>query len=63
MYRYFVFTLNMQRDMPMCSQHRLLWRNKKNINLGPVVQNITKLLANVKLISILKYGKYIDIFC
>ena len=29
---------------------------------GPVVQNLTKLSAIVK-ISILKYGKYIDIFC
>ena len=31
-------------------------------NLDPAVQNLTKLLANVK-VSILKYGKYIDIFC
>ena len=30
-------------------------------NLGRVVQNLTKLLASIK-ISILKYGKYIDIF-
>ena len=36
---------------------------KENIYLGPVVQNLTKLLANMTLISILKYGKYIDIFC
>ena len=32
-------------------------------DLGPVVQNLMKLLANVIKISILKYGKYIDIFC
>ena len=29
---------------------------------GPVVQNLTKMLANVTLHSVLKYGKYIDIF-
>ena len=31
--------------------------------LGPVVENLTKLLVNVTLKFLLKYGKYIDIFC
>ena len=33
-------------------------------NQGSAVLNLTKLLADIDIkISILKYGKYIDIFC